>query len=38
MKKEFKVNGKVTYPQGVASRTTYTLIGDAVSVTIEKEV
>lgn len=28
MKKEFKVNGKVTYPQGVASRTTYTLIDD----------
>lgn len=29
MKKEFKVNGKVTYPQGAASRTTYTLIDDA---------
>lgn len=28
MKKEFKVNGKVTYPQGAASRTTYTLIDD----------
>lgn len=28
MKKEFKVNGKVTYPQGVVSRTTYTLIDD----------
>lgn len=28
MKKEYKVNGKVTYPQGVASRTTYTLIDD----------
>lgn len=28
MKKEFKVNGKVTYPQGTASRTTYTLIDD----------
>lgn len=26
MKKEFKVNGKVTYPQGTTSRTTYTLI------------
>lgn len=29
MKKEFTVNGKVTYPQGTASRTTYTLIDDA---------
>lgn len=28
MKKEFKVNGKVTYPQGAASRTTYNLIDD----------
>lgn len=28
MKKEYKVNGKVTYPQGVVSRTTYTLIDD----------
>lgn len=28
MKKEYKVNGKVTYPQGMASRTTYTLIDD----------
>lgn len=28
MKKGFKVNGKVTYPQGAASRTTYTLIDD----------
>lgn len=28
MKKEFKVNGKVTYPQGAASRTVYTLIDD----------
>lgn len=26
MKKEFKVNGKVTYPQGTTSRTAYTLI------------
>ena len=29
MKKEFKVNGKVTYPQGTSSRTTYTLLDDA---------
>lgn len=29
MKKEFKVNGKVTYPQGITSRTTYTFIDDA---------
>ena len=28
MQKEYKVNGKVTYPQGAASRTTYTLIDD----------
>lgn len=28
MKKEFKVNGKVTYPQGTTSRTTYTLINN----------
>ena len=28
MKKEYKVNGKVTYPQGMVSRTTYTLIDD----------
>lgn len=28
MEKEYKVNGKVTYPQGAASRTTYTLIDD----------
>lgn len=29
MEKEFKVNGKVTYPQGTSSRTTYTLIDNA---------